>query len=298
MSGQPLTNDQRVKQIQKYIERMPSLSTTVTKVLEICNKPNTSANDLNRVISLDPVLTGQVLKLINSAYYSLPNQINTLTRAIIMLGLNTVKNLALSTAVLGSMGRQDSFMTLNMDEFWTHSICVGVTAKALAAKKGVPLMLQEEFFVAGLLHDLGKIPLNNCFAEEYQQAMELANLEQGPLAKAEEMMLGFDHGMVGKMIAEKWQLSDVLVDLLRCHHQPEQASDKSRILVVIVALANLYANLFDIGSAGNKYPDMGQIEALLVSVGIKWSELSALHGVVESEINKAQVFLQVAREAG
>ncbi|MDH5524819.1 MAG: HDOD domain-containing protein [Desulfobulbaceae bacterium] len=277
---------------------MPSLSTTVTKVLEICNKPNTSANDLNRVISLDPVLTGQVLKLINSAYYSLPNQINTLTRAIIMLGLNTVKNLALSTAVLGSMGRQDSFRTLNMDEFWTHSICVGVTAKALAAKKGVPAMLQEEFFVAGLLHDLGKIPLNNCFAEEYQQAMELAVLEQGPLARAEEMMLGFDHGMVGKMIAEKWQLSEVLVDLLRCHHHPEQAMGKSRPLVVIVALANLYANLFDVGSAGNRYPDMQQIEELLVMVGINWSEVSALHGVVASEINKAQVFLQVAREAG
>ena len=94
MNAAPLTNEQRFKLVQRYIDKMPSLSTTVTKVLEICNKPNTSPNDLNRVISLDPVLTGQVLKLINSAYYSLPNQITSLTRAIIMLGLNTVKNLA------------------------------------------------------------------------------------------------------------------------------------------------------------------------------------------------------------
>ncbi len=137
------------KLIQQYIDRMPSLSTTVTKVLQVCNTPNTSANDLNKVILLDPVLTGQVLKLINSAYYSLPNQITSLARAIIMLGLNTVKNLALSTAVIGTLGKKDSFKSLSMDSYWTHSLCVGVTSKALAVQLGVPVAEREEYFVAG-----------------------------------------------------------------------------------------------------------------------------------------------------
>jgi len=296
MPGDPLTNEQRFALIQKYIERMPSLSTTVTKVLEVCNTPSTSANDLNRVIALDPVLTGQVLKLINSAYYSLPNQINSLTRAIIMLGINTVKNLALSTAVLGSMGREDSFRSLSMDAFWTHSLCVGVMAKALAGLKGIPGMMQEEFFVAGLLHDLGKIPLNNCFAEEYRQAMELSTIEQGPLSQAEEMLLGFDHSRAGKMIADKWQLNLGLTELLRFHHTPEKASADHRQLVAVVALANIYANLFDVGSAGDRYPDMSRINELLAQVGLKWLDLSSLHLVVQQEIEKAQIFLQVARE--
>ncbi|MDZ7640457.1 MAG: HDOD domain-containing protein [Desulfurivibrio sp.] len=130
-----MSGEQREKKLRHFIARMPSLSTTVTKVLEVCNRPDTSPNDLNRVISLDPVLTGQVLKLINSAYYSLPNEIGSLTRAIIMLGLNTVKNLALSTAVLGSLGQEESFHSLEMDAFWTHSLGVGVTAKALAARR-------------------------------------------------------------------------------------------------------------------------------------------------------------------
>jgi len=296
MPGLPLTNEQRFALIQKYIERMPSLSTTVTKVLEVCNTPSTSANDLNRVIALDPVLTGQVLKLINSAYYSLPNQINSLTRAIIMLGINTVKNLALSTAVLGSMGKQDSFRSLSMDAFWTHSLCVGVMAKALAKLKGIPGMMQEEFFVAGLLHDLGKIPLNNCFAEEYRQALELSALEQGSLTKSEEVLLGFDHSRAGKMIAEKWQLNQALTELLRFHHTPENASADNRQLVSVVALANTYANLFDVGSAGDSYPDMSRVAELLALVGLKWYDLSSLHLVVQQEIEKAQVFLQVARE--
>ena len=296
MPGPPLTNEQRFALIQKYIERMPSLSTTVTKVLEVCNTPSTSANDLNRVIALDPVLTGQVLKLINSAYYSLPNQINSLTRAIIMLGINTVKNLALSTAVLGSMGREDSFRSLSMDAFWTHSLCVGVMAKALAGFKGIPGMMQEEFFVAGLLHDLGKIPLNNCFAEEYRQTLELAGIEQGPLSKAEEILLGFDHARVGKMIADKWQLNLGLTELLRFHHTPENASPNNQQLIGVVALANTYANLFDVGSAGDRYPDMSRLNELLAEVGLKWRDLSNLHPVVQQEIEKAQIFLQVARQ--
>lgn len=296
MPGVSLTNEQRFALIQKYIERMPSLSTTVTKVLEVCNQPNTSANDLNRIIALDPVLTGQVLKLINSAYYSLPNQISSLTRAIIMLGINTVKNLALSTAVLGSMGREDSFRSLSMDAFWTHSLCVGVMAKALAGLKGIPGMMQEEFFVAGLLHDLGKIPLNNCFAEEYRQSLELSGIEQSPLSKSEETLLGFDHSRAGKMIAEKWQLNQTLTELLRFHHTPENASGNNRQLIAVVAVANIYANLFDIGSAGDRYPDMSRISELLTLLELKWLDISSLHQVVQQEIEKARVFLQVARE--
>ena len=92
--------------VRAYILRIAGLSTTAQKVLRTCNEPNTCANDLNRVISLDPVLTGRVLQLINSAYYSLPSKVNSLTRAIILLGLNTVKNLVLSFAVFESFSKQ------------------------------------------------------------------------------------------------------------------------------------------------------------------------------------------------
>lgn len=296
MSTAPLTNEQRFKLVQRYIDKMPSLSTTVTKVLEICNKPNTSPNDLNRVISLDPVLTGQVLKLINSAYYSLPNQITSLTRAIIMLGLNTVKNLALSTAVLGTVGRAESFQCLSMDLFWTHSICVGVTAKALAARKGVAVLMREEYFVAGLLHDLGKIPLNKAFSKEYQQALDLAKLEYGELHQAENKIMGLDHAMVGKMIAEKWQLNDTLIDLLGYHHDPGEGSKKNQDLKAIVALANMYANLYDIGYAGNRFPNAAGLKEAMDMAGMSWGDISSLQETVDTEIDKAQVFLKVAQE--
>ncbi len=287
-----------IRKIQDYIDRMPSLSTTVTKVLEVCNSPNASANDLNRVISLDPVLTGHVLRLINSAYYSLPNQISSLARATIMLGLNTVKNLALSTAVVGALGKKASFKTLPMDAFWAHSICVGVTAKALAAVRGVPSANREEYFVAGMLHDLGKIPLNTCFSENYGQALQLASLEQGSLLRAEQLLVGVDHGVAGRLIGEKWRLSAGIIEALARHHDPAQASDAHRDLVCTVALANLYANIYEIGSAGDIFPDYAFLMTILEIMGLKWTDLQPMQAIVNSEIDKAQVFLHLTEREG
>ena len=201
-----------LKQIQTYIDRLPSLSTTAAKVLKICNNPETSPNDLNRVISLDPVLTGQVLKLINSAYYSLRHSISSLTRAIVMLGINNVKNLVLSFTILELIGSKRSFPVLSVEDFWTHSLCVGVAAKCLSAAKGVSLTDQEEFFVCGLLHDLGKIPLNHQFPEKYAQALDMTKHSQRLLFHCEAVIFGMDHGAIGGMIAEKWKLSPALIE--------------------------------------------------------------------------------------
>lgn len=292
-------HDPLLQKIQNYIDRMPSLSTTVAKVLEVCNSPTTSANDLNRVISLDPVLTGHVLKLINSAYYALPNQISSLARAIIMLGLNTVKNLALSTAVVGALGKSTSFKTLPMDAFWAHSICVGVTAKALAVLRNVPSTAREEYFVAGMLHDLGKIPLNTCFADNYGQALQLAALEQSPLLRGEQLLVGVDHGLAGRLIGEKWRLSAAIIESLAYHHSPEEASDEHRSLVATVALANLYANIYEIGSAGDLFPESAFLMTTLEMMGLCWDDLQPMQAIVNSEIDKAQVFLHLTeKEAG
>jgi HD-like signal output (HDOD) protein len=288
--------DPLIQKIQIFIDRMPSLSTTVSKVLEVCNSPKTSANDLNRIISLDPVLTGHVLKLINSAYYSLPNQISSLARAIIMLGLNTVKNLALSTAVIGALGKKSSFTTLPMDAFWAHSIGVGVTAKAMAAVRNIPAIEREEYFVAGMLHDLGKIPLNTCFSEKYGLALQMAALEQSPLLNAEQLLVGVDHGTAGCLIGEKWRLSPAIIEVLTHHHAPEQAPDEHRDLVATVALANVYANIHKIGSAGDLHPESDLLKRILEGMGLKWDDLQPLQSIVNSEIEKAQVFLHLTEQ--
>ncbi len=284
--------DERKKRLDKirvFVEKMPSLSTTVGKVLEICSRPNTAPNDLNKVISLDPVLTGQVLKLINSAYYSLVNKVTSLTRAIIMLGLNTVKNLALSTAIIRCVGQAKKSKSLPIKDFWAHSIGVGVMAKLLAVEFGVPLSEREEYFVAGLLHDLGKVP----FGDEYAAVLARVLEEALPLKQLEQEMLEIDHEEIGELIAAKWKLNSALTDAICHHHDPQSAEPENRQLAATVALADFYVCLFDIGYAGNRFPDETQLQPLLEMCDLKWSTVVSLREKVDEEITKAEIFLKV-----
>ena len=286
--------EKRLIAIRNYISRMPSLSTTAMKVSEICNKPRTSPADLNRVISLDPVLTGRVLKLVNSAYYGLSSQITSLTRAIIMVGLNTIVNLAISTAVVEKVSVKNSSGPLSVDDFWTHSLCAGVAAKFLSGLRGIPLAGQEEYFVGGLLHDLGKVVLNDCFSEEYQEVFERAKEGKVSLSAAESEAFSVDHCGVGLMIAEKWQLGSSLRDSLAYHHMPEEAEGAGRDLVTLVSLGDSYANMLGMGSPGYPRPDETVLFSLLEKARIRPNVLSDYQGKVLEEIEKARVFIQLS----
>jgi putative nucleotidyltransferase with HDIG domain len=285
-----------LNKIQAAISRMPSLSTTVVKVLETCNEPQASANDLKRVISLDPVLTGRVLKLINSAYFALGNPITSLTRAIIMLGVNTVKNLVLSFAIMKNMKGSGSFHAFTTNEFWSHCLGVGVVAKLLAAAKGLLPAKQEEYFVAGLLHDLGKLPLNKQFSEEYFQVCISASKNNEPFYLSENRRLGIDHGKVGAMIARKWRLGESLIETMSNHHHPEACAEKSRELVSTISLANQITIELKIGTAGDCITDRAILELLTDEVGIDYGQLGGFEESVSGEIEKARIFLEIAQK--
>ncbi len=285
--------DTNLLRIKNYISRIPALPVTVTKILEICNNPNTSPVDLNRVISVDPVLMGRVLKLINSAYYGLSNQVTSLSRAIIMLGINTVKNLALSTAVMGSLGPTGG--ALNMQGFWRHSLCVGVTSKLIAKARRIPTKELEEYFIAGLLHDMGKIPLNNTLTEMYIEAMGQSDREQIPLYLAEKQILGYDHCEIGVLIGELWKLGGGILDTIQYHHQLDNYTGKYIEILHTVVVANYYANVNEIGFSGNRFPETVPDE-VLNALGIRWELFEEISEDVVREIEKAQIFLKIAEE--
>jgi putative nucleotidyltransferase with HDIG domain len=294
MSG-VMTPETRIKRINQFIGRMPSLSTTVSKVLAVCNNPNASANDLNRVISYDPVLTGQMLRLINSAYYGLPNRITSLTRAIIMLGINTVKNLVLATSILGGCKGLSSARHMAINDFWAHCLCVGVLSKLIAARGGVPAFEQEEYFVAGLLHDLGKLPIMACFPDLYARTVQSVKDMNIQLFESENMHLGFNHCQVGVLIAAKWKLGEALQDAINKHHSQDDPSS-SVFLVNGVGLANHLANQFNVGSAGDQFLNPFSLKTRMDFIGISMEAVTALKAQMETEIEKAKVFLQMAEK--
>ena len=280
------------RRVREYVGGMPSLPTTVSKVLEVCNNPKTSPVDLDRVIQLDPVLMGRVLKLINSAYYGFGTQVTSLVRAIIMLGVNTVKNLALSSAVLDRVSSKKDFRALNMEGFWRHSLCVGVTAKLIAKRRGIDAKGIEEYFAAGLLHDIGKIPLNTALADEYVITMSLADRERISLFAAERRTLGIDHCEAGGVVAENWKLTGAIADTVRWHHDLDGYSGENGDVLRTVAVANFFANREGIGFSGNLYPEKISPETYGL-LGIEKSMLEELEEPVNAEIEKAKVFLKL-----
>jgi len=290
-----LNQDRYLKKIKAYIVKMPSLTTTLVKVLETCNDPLASANDLKRVISLDPVLTGRVLRLINSAYFSLDKPVSSLTRAIIMLGVNTVKNLALSYTILCNLNGRSSCQSFTTDDFWRHSLCVGVVAKSMAVVKGLPAAGQEEYFVAGLLHDLGKLPLYMQLPTEYYRICENIHGGQNALYQNEAKFLGVDHGAVGNLIAEKWHLGSTLVESISYHHNPCDGSDKNREFVSTVELANQLSLQLSIGNAGDLFVDQQKIMVLLRELSVGAKMLADIQDTVPCEIERAKFFLEVVR---
>jgi len=303
MGNSQNSKEEHLHIIQKYLIKMPSLSTTITKVLSVCNSPNTSAYDLNKVVSLDPVLTGNVLKLINSAYYSLRNQVTSLTQAIIMLGLNTIKNLALSTAVLGTITKKTSIQNNTMDIFWSHCISTGVWAKALALETGIIKSECEEYFVAGLLHDIGKIPLIHCFPADYKENVATPTEKTLSTHTAEKAFFGIDHEEIGKLIARKWKLEGAIFQAICTHHHLSQTDDETHNFVERLAVSNVLSKLI-INEVEEDGPEDIFVETILQDLLIRTflkkhnlapATLKTIQKTSRTEIENAKLFMQIAK---
>ena len=287
-----MTHDNLNKKIEEYIKTMPSLPVSVSKVLEICNNVNANPSDLNYVISLDPVLVGRLLHLLNSAYYGLGHHVTSLVRAIIMLGINTVKNLALSSAVLGNLPVNKDHKGLNIEGFWQHSLCVGVTAKLLAKKQKVDSKSTDDYFTAGLLHDIGKIPLSAVLSSDYLLTVGNAERGQKNLFAEENACLGVNHCEAGAMIAGAWKFDLPVADVITYHHDLAAYSGDNTDILYNVTIANYFASINEIGFAGDRNPEKSAAKIWEAS-GLTEDAFESLKEAVNSEIEKAKVFLSI-----
>ncbi|MDR0557584.1 MAG: HDOD domain-containing protein [Treponema sp.] len=280
------------EKIRQFIDAMPSFPTTASKVIEICENPKTSVVDLRKVISLDPVLMAKVIKLINTAYYGTNQQITSLVQATIMLGLNTVKNLALSAAALGNLPKGDYEGSLDMNEFWRHSLSVGVMAKLLAKKRGVDREQWEGYFSAGLLHDIGKIPLDAVFGLDYMNAIKDADKKREPLICVEDRLFDINHCQVGQIVAELWKLDRALLDAITHHHNYRAYNGLHKDKLLTVVAANEYVNFSEPGFSGDARPD--KIDpAVLNELKISKDVFGEMEGEFVIEIERAKVFLKI-----
>ncbi len=284
--------EKRLSVINIYISKLPTFSPTVKKVLEICNNPNAPLKDLSKVISMDPVLLGKVLNLVNSAYYGISNEISSIVRAITMLGTNTVKNLVLSTAIMGSILNKKNFKILDMESFWIHSLGVGVTSK-LIAREQKNIKNIEDYFVSGMLHDIGKILLNTIFSEEYEHVLKISNIEKRSLVRVEQQHFFIDHALVGKLIASSWNLSQEIIDTISFHHNLFLYKGDHKNIIYTIAFANSLISQLSLGFSGNYKAEKISSE-VLTHLNLSKNSIKQILKEVNSEIEKAKIFLKIA----
>ncbi|MCL2441659.1 MAG: HDOD domain-containing protein [Treponema sp.] len=286
-----MTESHLSEKIKSYILDIPSLPVSAEKALQVCNNAYVNPSDLNHVISLDPVLTGKLLKLINSVYYGLGTQITSLVRAITMLGLNTVKNLVLSAAVLSVLPENKDINGLNMEGFWHHCLCVGVISKLLAKKQGIESRHLEEYFAAGLLHDIGKIPLNAVLSSDYMQMITKADFENKPLFVMEKNIVNINHCCAGEMIALTWKLDSAITDVITFHHNINGYSGENKNIICNVAIANYFSIVNDVGFAGDRKPEKPEKD-VWETIGLKEDVYMEIMEKLYSEIESAKIFLK------
>jgi len=227
-----------VQEIEKIILKsvdLPTMPHVAAKTMQLLSDPKVSTNDLQKIISSDSVLAANILKISNSALYGCSREIKTLSQAVVVLGFRTLRNIVISASTSAMYRRKGQNFSLKDKILWEHSICCSIGALVIAKKIKYPE--PEEAFIAGLLHDIGIIVLDNSLGETYVEILKEAFNSDNSLINLELNHIGFGHHQVGYIIIRNWNFAKILQDAVGHHHHPENES-ADPTLTQIVSMAN------------------------------------------------------------
>jgi HD-like signal output (HDOD) protein len=267
------------KDLLKRTIKLPSLPTIFNKINEAINDPRCSATQIAGIISKDASLAARLLRIVNSAFYSFPSKIDTISRAVAIIGTKQLSTLSLGTCALVIFKDVPSDL-IDMKSFWKHSIACGVIARILSSyKKGI---ITERFFLGGLLHDIGKLIQFTCIPDLSRNALRAAKETGTLLYEAEEAHMGFNHTRIGGMLMKAWKLPTVLETAVRDHHNDRQGP--VRLDTAVIHVADLITNALEIGSSGERLVPPLYSKA--------WEELKLTTGIFDATIEQAEHQIQ------
>ncbi len=281
----PASTQQRLAQA---VEKMPAFPKAVQQVLALCRDINCSPKRLVEVIEHDPVMTVKLLRIVNSASYGLPNKVTSVNQAVLFLGLNTVKNLALTFAMIGVLPSKN-VAGFDVGEYLVHSVAVASLARHLAGRPEAGGVDADDAYVAGLLHDFGKVVMATHLPDDYREVLAMTEAGGEPLHVVEQRLIGADHAEVGAMLAQHWQFSAELISCIRMH----QTTPEADALTSCVALANQLARRAGVGNARNAFRET----EVPVSTrwGVDFATIDANLGALDSILASARAFAESAR---
>lgn len=234
---------QKNSKIHKLIEEqinLPSPPAIAVQILNAVQNEDSSIQELARIISADPALTGKMLKVANSGFYSLPNEVTSVERALSVLGTNVIKNIALSFVIAADL-RGDKQSTFNFDYFWRRSVTSAVAAELLTTLLNVK---NEDIFVTGLLHDIGVLIMYLSKGDDYAALLRERRNTGVSLSELEQSKFGFDHQQLGFTLVSDWGLPDSISMPIHYHHSTTSAPEEHRRTTEILWIADLLSAIY------------------------------------------------------
>lgn len=229
------------------IDSLPTLPTILIRVSRMINDPRVTAKKVAEVIETDQAISMKLLKVVNSPFFGFSRKIMTVQDAVVLLGFNATRNTVLSISVMNTLGKESVVEGFDLHEFWRHSIATGLASRFLARKARFD---HEKAFVAGIVHDIGKIVLQQYFREELEHVLQTMRDKKVSFYEAELAVYNGTHSDLGSYLADKWNLPLPLIEAIDLHHRPGEAAEEPA-LVSVVHIANAVASGLGYGFAGS-----------------------------------------------
>ncbi len=277
------------------LDELPTLPTIVYELSRVINDPMSSTSDIEKIMANDQSLTIKVLKLANSAYYAIPGGVSSLQRAIGYVGYDTIHQLVLSASIIKALDVKTESNAFDLPQFWKHSIGVAMAAETTA--RFVHYKTPADLFTCGLVHDMGKVASFIIAPEMFMETLAFARDKGLSMHEAEEQIGAARHTVIGKELAVKWRLPQLIQATTAHHHQRDVtlrggSSSEMNLIVDIVFLSNLLIHALQFGNSGHAKV-LGVPKEVLDRMQLTPDKLKELIGKIKESIADAENFLKI-----
>ena len=271
------------RELKGMVNDIPTLPAIYQKLFDKLQDPDVSVPEIAEIITQDQALSAKILHLVNSALYGSGTKTMTISRAVVILGFRAVRGAAMASGVFDYFKDEESSEGIDMIRFWEHSIAVACISKVLA--EDLRLHHREEAFVAGLLHDVGKLIEKSYFSADFDEICVVAEEEGLSWFEAEKRLFLIHHGTIGKTVFRSWKFSPSVVDAVQFHHKPG-ASSSAPELTALVHVADFMAYDLGYGAPGAHGPRECDTEALQI-LGLTLKDTLEYHGRINDAMERS-----------
>jgi putative nucleotidyltransferase with HDIG domain len=249
--------DEKLRTVVAQLYSVPSLPSLYFRIMDALASPDAGVDTIGAIVAKDPAMTAKILQLVNSAFFGIARKVSNATEAVQYLGVGRVRSLVLSLHVFSCFDKV-KIPNFSIERVWAHSLATGMVAQMIAKQAGANRADQDETYVAGMLHDIGKVMLASSFADKYAAAVALAAEKKVPMIDAEREIFGVSHSEVGAYLLGLWGLPISIVEAVALHHTPHSSGVTTFSPLTAVHAASVFENEISTSDIGAPVPKIDQ----------------------------------------